>query len=230
MFESFHQLIKILTDKAISWTTKIATTIIVIFVIWTINNSLNFIDSFNTNNKLNQLEKISIVLKDSTLTVQQKKILIDTRVKIFNHKSALEYICDFISSLPEKIHFPISTNKNKEIVKTVNPINSVNNSVNIKNPILQFIFSNIFLLLFQIALPFILFISDKSKFHKNAIAASIFSIILLSGVAFLISFIFDFIPLILNRPWINYSLDFIIQSTIWILAIYFSAKAKKHKT
>lgn len=226
MTEIFYRLIKDFTDETVRITTKLFTLIIILISIWFVNDTFDFINSYRTTNKLQHLEKITYLLRDSTLTKSQKLSLIKQRDYVLNHQTKLDYVSSFCDSFFKNISFK-SLNKAEKPhtttdIKIKEPKEEI---VPIKNYYLHFIFSNLFLLIIAIAVP--IFIIKQTKENIAVIIVSIVATLAaLFSLTLFISWILNFIPVIYNRPWINYILDFIIQSLLWIWLLISVARKK----
>lgn len=220
MFEPILHLIKVFTDKTIRFTTKVFTLILIIIGVWFINDTFDFVNSYRTYSKLESLEKITYLLKDKSLSNNEKQELIKERYYIITHKTRIEYLSYFYESFVKKISFTSFSKAKRVNTTTEQTINEpkpeiVNNTPIIKNYLLHFVFSNLFLIIIAVIVPIIIF-----KQNKNNIPTLIFSLIIvwtiLYFVAVFIAWVLNFIPVILDRPWINYILVLLIHGFIWI--------------
>lgn len=219
MIEPILHIIKIFTDGTIRVTTKLFTLLLILFSAWFINDTFDFINSNRTYNKLENLEKISLLLKDSSLSDNEKNELIKERYYIIKHKTTLENLSSFYWSFVKKISF-------KSLSKATNPAKTteqkisepkpatINNTPIIKNYLLHFLFSNLFLIMIAVIVPILIF-----KQNKSNIPTLIFSLIIVWAILYFISifiaWVLNFIPVILDRPWINYVLVLLIHSFFW---------------
>jgi hypothetical protein len=224
MIEQFIRLLKMFTDKEINPFIKIITIVFILSAIYLLNNSLDFVANYRLNNKLTQLEKISILLKDSTLTKTQKDALFKNRIYVLYHQSLLDRLFCLFENNAFSENSKITTQT--ERIKPSN--NSEPNVGVIKNPYLHFIFSNLILIIFVLMIPF--FSVNKETNAFGIIAVFVIIYIIGGLVCLLISYLMNLIPIILNRPWLNYILDFLIQLILWLILIFGSNKMQKKKS
>jgi hypothetical protein len=69
----------------------------------------------------------------------------------------------------------------------------------------------------------------EKKFIWNTFLGILILIIILAGFIWLFQFLFGLIPLIFNRPWINYVLNFSVQTCFWIVFGYVVNRNEKKK-
>ena len=81
MFEPYFQLIRSWTDKTVKWTTKIFHSILFFASLILINNTIDFVNTYRISNKITQLEQITALLKDSTISDNIKFKLIKFQLK-----------------------------------------------------------------------------------------------------------------------------------------------------
>ena len=200
------------------------------FSLWFLNDTFEFLYSYRINNKLDQIQKITLLIADTTLNAKTKNNLIIERDYILNHKTTLDHFSSFLNSSPLKISLTrrttLSNNKTKAAQTNNDEIASP-----IKNYWLHFLFSNFFIIIIMIVVSFQSFKNNKQSFFNTS-----FALIILWFFAYLfcllIAYLFDFIPVLFSRPWINYIVDFILQSILIIIAglIAKSIKNKSERT
>lgn len=220
MFDVLKHTIETLTSSTEKWTTKTATLTLIFFGLWFLNNTFDFTQSFRRNNRLQQLEQIGQLIKDTTLTKEQIDILIKERDLVFERRTTLDKVYSFLDSLPNTNFIKRKTESKPNIIAadsisdSTNSIKKADNNIDIieKHYWLHFVFSNFILLIVMLAVPFSI---SWDKGFKVVIGT-----IFILGILFLIglftAWVLDFIPVIANRPWINYTLDFIIQFLFWL--------------
>jgi hypothetical protein len=226
MFDSIIHVINIFTDKTVNWTTKSATGIIIVLVLLFTNNIFDFVHSYRTNNKLEQLDKIRVLLQDTTLTDKQKTHFVSERQYILDHKTVLDYVHLFFRSFSKKISFTNrKTEYNNSVIDTAKATDSTipliknensSSSIKTKNYWLHFFSSNLTFILIILFATIQAYKQHRHQFWELVFA--IFVVYFFSVLFFMFfSHLLDFIPVIFNRPWINYVLNFIIQLVIWLL-------------
>jgi hypothetical protein len=215
MIESFKHLINLLLDSSKSWGFKTAAIISIIGFLVLSDISLNISYNIHLNNKISQLEKIQS-LKDSYLNDSDKLNKILSIEKSIINK---EHYSDFLSRIISQISFIQKSNQNKN--PTTIPI----------NPIRSFFWmtlsSNYLIALF---FPFLLFVPLYGKDGRtaNGIVGWIASLILLTAIASLITWVSYQIPIILDNPVWNYVLNFVIHSLFLFLIIKIAKTNKKN--
>ena len=230
MFDFFNHIVKIITDKTQGWSTRSAAVILSLITLWFVNDTFDFANSFRTNNKLQQLETIGQLLKDSTLTKEQTDVLITERQQIFRHRTVIDNVHSFVDSLPNPISFIRRRTAQKPDTTIVTSKKPLNNDDSVPIPTkhywLNFISSNAFLLVALLFVPFNL------KFQKTELWVIMVANAVVFGVLFLlcmlIAYLFDLIPVIAGMPWVNYILNFSIQLFFWMIVGFALSKKTKH--
>lgn len=204
------------------------TVILILTGLWLANDTFDFIHSFRTSYKLEHLEKITLLLNDTTLSSNQRQHLLADRDYIIRNRSKLDYLSCLLDS------FSFHTSRTNRVIDTIRPTISadtikpsksddsktVNSSVPIKNYWWHFVFSNMFLLGLIIAIPLFAFKGSPQPFLILAVS----TIVMWAGIILIAigcAYVLDFIPVLWGRPWINYVLDFFIQSVFWTSIFYY---------
>ena len=104
------------------------------------------------------------MLKDKSLSNNEKQELIKERYYIITHKTRIEYLSYFYESFFKKISFTSFSKAKRVNTTTEQTINEpkpeiVNNTPIIKNYLLHFVFSNLFLIIIAVIVPIIIFIA-----------------------------------------------------------------------
>lgn len=230
MVEIYTHIIKIITDSTQRWTKRSAAVIVILFTLWLLNDTFDFVNSFRTNNRLQQLETIGQLLKDTTLTKEQADILITERQRIFGHRTVVDNVYSFLDSLPNPISLIKRSTTQKPDTTIVTSKKSLNNDDSVpmptKNYWLNFISSNAFLLVVLLFVPF------NIKFQKTGLWVIMVANAFVFGVLFLlctfIAYLFDLIPVIAGMPWVNYILNFSVQLFFWMIIGFALSKKAKH--
>lgn len=218
--EFIKEIKELIFDSNTSWGKLIAKLISLFVLLLIIDFSFNFTYNLHTSNKLSQLEVISS-LKESYKTDSTKiKEINKIENTIFNK----EHYSEFFPRLFSEISFNIKTKDQKipqintETITTTKPIRTL----------FWMTFSSNYLLV--IIMPFMIFlpIYDKKSRSGNAIAGWITALVIFGGIASLITWISYQIPLIYNRPYLNYILNFLIHTFFLILSVAFSSDKKKN--
>lgn len=231
MFDIFKHTIETLTSSTEKWTTKTATVALIFFGLWFLNNTFDFTQSFRINNRLQQLEQIGQLIKDTTLTKEQIDILKTERVLVFERKTTLDKAYSLLDSLPNSNFIKRKTVSNPKMREEASK-NSVtkeeSKSIDLvkKNYWLHYLFSNMFLIIVILAVPFSI---SWTKGFK-VIVGLIFILGSLFLFGMLVAYLLDLIPVIANRPWINYSIDFVAQLLFWMFIGLLAQKDKKNQS
>jgi hypothetical protein len=219
MFDVFKHTVDILTSSTERWTTKTATVALIFFGLWYLNNTFDFTHSFRLNNKLQQLEQLGQLIKDSTLTKEQTDILIKERELVFERMTTLDNVYSFLLDSLPNTNFIKSKTDNKpkpsdaDSKTSLKKDDNVDGSIPTKNYWWTFVSGNFILLFVMLFVPF------NTSFKKGIIVMTVANMFVL-GVLFLVcmffTYILDLIPVIAGRPWINYILNFVIQFVGWM--------------
>jgi hypothetical protein len=233
MSEAILHFIKMFTDNTIQWTSKLFAFFIALMVLWILNDTFDFIHSYRTSNKLQQFEKLSQLLSDTTLTPDQRKNLLSEKEYLFRNRSKLDCISSlydtlykhifFVSTKPDSVYNNKSLQNFKKNTKVDTTQISIPQTSNIdfddvpkKNYLLHFFFSNVALIALMFSIPYFVFQDKINKFGILVLATLIIwagLILLAVGMAKLL----DLIPILFGQVWISYLLDFIIQFIVWFL-------------
>tara|TARA_R110002051_G_C8647553_1_gene487100 strand:+ start:170 stop:868 length:699 start_codon:yes stop_codon:yes gene_type:complete len=223
MTEFFKQLVSLITDKTTSWGFKTALFISIIFLIFVCDFYLGFSSNYHLNNKIEQLEKIKSLKikydKDSINTLELNKI--EKRIFETTHYSerlSLLFLKDSIKS------------EKSNIIEQNNPTNNKPN-ITTKTPIFSLFWMSLTsnYLLF-IMLPFLLFLPlyHKGTRTGNGLLGMFATIIVILGMISISTLVAYQIPLILNNPFWNYCLNFIIHTLFWLIFYFIGKKQQKN--
>lgn len=198
-------VVNYLTDNTKKVSSKAIFILLGICLIFIIDNSLSFSYYYNISKKTESLKSISETLKDTLLDEKERKLLIDLRGNIISHKTLKDKSFDYLTNFK----FDDSQENKIEEIKTDS-----------RNNVIHFITSSWWLILggvvFIIVIPFVIF--KKGTSILNLLLGFIF----MEGFFYLLSLIlsklFSFIPLIMNKPIINYVINFILSSSLlWLI-------------
>jgi hypothetical protein len=67
----------------------------------------------------------------------------------------------------------------------------------------------------------------EKPFNWGMLIGMLMIAVIIAGIVWFNQYLFSLIPLILNKPWINYILNFIIHTGLWGLIITVSNKNNK---
>lgn len=219
MIESFKELINLFTDKSKSWGHKTAVIISIIGIAFLIDLCFDVSYNITLNNKISQLEEIQkLKIGYSNDSLKLRKI-----EKIENQVINKVHYTDYIEeSLFKKSNIKSTsknvTNNKKSQVKKVTVIEPTFS-------LFWMVISSNYLLV--IIFPFLLFLPlyPKTKINSTVLLGWFSSLVVISGIICLITWMAYQIPLILKNPIYNYILNFIIQS----IFIAINVKMNKNK-
>ena len=222
MDKLLDRVLKFFENKAIHFGLRTSIFIISIFVLTTSDYYFNFSYDYHLNNKIEKLKSINSLkniyktdsLKLAELTELENRIFKRTHYSDRLRNLDLSQINIFKKSDKTEIKRPVIKNDNTTINK---PIRSL----------FWMIMSSSYFFVFTIIIMLILpFTGSVHREIKN-ILGSIAAIIIIIGIISLITWIAYKIPLIWNRPYLNYILNFILQSP-FIYLIYWWNKTGKN--
>jgi len=222
MDKILERIFKFFENKSIHFGFKTSIFIISIFVLFACDYYLDFTYDNHLNNKIEKLQSINNLkkiyksdsLKLSELTELENRIFKRAHYSDRLRNLDLSQINIFKKSDKTEIKRPVIKNDNTTINK---PIRSL----------FWMIMSSSYFFVFTIIIMLILpFTGSVHREIKN-ILGSIAAIIIIIGIISLITWIAYKIPLIWNRPYLNYILNFILQSP-FIYLIYWWNKTGKN--
>ncbi|NCP61359.1 MAG: hypothetical protein GW839_13815 [Flavobacteriales bacterium] len=222
MDKILERIFKFFENKSIHFGFKTSIFIISIFVLFACDYYLDFTYDNHLNNKIEKLQSINNLkkiyksdsLKLSELTELENRIFKRAHYSDRLRNLDLSQINIFKKSDKTEIKRPVIKNDNTTINK---PIRSL----------FWMIMSSSYFFVFTIIIMLILpFTGSVHREIKN-ILGSIAAIIIIIGIISLITWIAYKIPLIWNRPYLNYILNFILQSPL-IYLIYWWNKTVKN--
>lgn len=228
MFEAFGHLLKLFTDKTVKWTAKSATVLVIFLLLWWVNNMFDFGHSYRLSNKLEHLEKISLLLKDTSLTNEQQLVLKAERSYIFEHKSAFDHIYNYCSSFPSEVVNFIHKNLYNKKVEPSKYVKSQKNTIPMiktRDRYWHFITSSIIIWLFCLFVIYLM-VTDKKTLIGNLILGIIGLLLVAYITSLLFATILSLIP-VFDHLWINYGLNVLIQLIILGYFLYIDLKKRK---
>ncbi|WP_298289175.1 hypothetical protein [uncultured Lutibacter sp.] len=222
MDKLIERILKFFENKSIHFGLRTSLFIISIFVLTTCDYYFNFTYDIHLNNKIEKLESINNLkeiyktdsLKLYELTELENRIYKRTHYSDRLRNLDLNQINIFKKSNTTEIKRPVIKNDN----------------ITIKNPIRSLFWmvltSNYFFIILIIGLFIMPFTGSVHRELKNVLG-SIAAIIILIGIIYLITWIAYKIPLIWNRPYLNYILNIILHSP-FLYILYASFKKQKN--
>ena len=211
----FESILKYITDKQTKLSTKAYVTIIGITLFIAIDKIVGFSYHYFIDKKIEEVELVGRILKDTTLEKNNRKELITLRQDILSKKYFYDYIADEVESIIN----------NDSSIKEVSNKNS-----NIQEPRNNFIFlmssSACYIIIYLVVL--IAYLFDKKFSILQRIAMEIIIVVLGVILISILNWILGYVPKISQNTWnYNYVLNFLIQITLIGLTVYFSYRKKK---
>lgn len=200
-------------DRRLS--SKAALVMFIILGVLFVDNYLGFSYNYNTDRKIEQVEKINALIKDTSVDSTTKSFALNIRSEVINRKNSVDYLLSLFRgksniSIKHQDNIPIDTAKNNDPI--ISPIKN-NFWFNISA-------GGLYYLLAIIMIPMML-LTDKHTSFSQRLATGIASTIsfVLFGLFFI--WILGLIPQVTRTTWIwNYIINFTIQSTtIWLLVL-----------
>ena len=208
-----------LTDKTRRFSHKATMIMSLLAILILVDNILGISYYYNNQNKIEQIQKISELIKNPSLDEKSKDELKQLRKDILHHKSLKDLTCDLISN--------ISFDEDKPKVKHLEKLPKQSESsipTKQRNYYWHFISSSWFWLILMIGLPIAAIADKKESLGKNLLLLFLLEI-LLWFFAWLHAKLLSLIPIIWNEPLYNYFINVSI-SIILIAIVYFKDKKK----
>ncbi|AIN75086.1 hypothetical protein SAMN02745938_1057 [Flavobacterium psychrophilum DSM 3660] len=194
------------TDKTKKLPHKVILFLIAVILVILLDNLLSFSFSYNNGNKIEQIEGINKIIKDTTLSDAEKKKLFILRENIVNHLTWKDKAFDFLTS----IEFKNDIESEKPIIKPIGKpaTKPIIASIKLKTRdyFWHFISSSWLFIVLMVILPFIGLLDKKTKFWES-IGIIIIVEPFLYGICWVYAKMFSFIPIILDNPIYNYILN-----------------------
>jgi hypothetical protein len=221
MDKILDRVFKFFENKSIHFGLRTSIFIISIFVLTTCDYYFNFSYDYYLYNKIEKLESIDNLkkiyktdsLKLAEMTELENRIFKRTHYSDRLRNLDLNQIKIFKKSDTNEIKRPVIKNENTTIIK---PIRSL---------FWMVLTSNYFFIILIIGLIIMPFTGSVHRELKNVLGA-IAAIILLIGVIYLITWIAYKIPLLWNRPYLNYILNLLIHSPFIYLIFWWNRAGK----
>ena len=218
MDKLLDRIIKFFDNKSISFSIRTSIFIISIFVLTTSDYYFNFSYDYHLNNKIEKLKSINSLKKTYKTDSLKLAELTELENRIFKRA----HYSDRLRNL-DLSQFKIL--KKSDTTEIKNPV--IKNDTTINKPIrslfwmvLTSSYFFIFLIILLLVLPFNGYPHNELKNLLGSIAA----IIILIGVVSFLTWVAYRIPLIYNRPYLNYILNAISQSPLIYLIIWWNKK------
>lgn len=203
MSELISKIWTFFENKRISVPRKISITILIILLILFVDNIVGFSYLYVNSQELDYLlkiEKTKVAFKQDTITC---KLLDEMKYDFINRKTVVE---QFLELFDNQSTLKVKTSHNN----MQQEIDSQNIQ---RNQILHTVSSSLFWIIWLIIFLFMLVISPFAP-PENKWGLILGMVIGISGMSILIwvtQWLFGLLPIFFNRPWINYTLQFILN-------------------
>lgn len=184
-------------------------TLLIFVLVLTSDYFLGISESFITNRKIEQINKIELLIINNKVSDETKKQLIDIKNEVVNHKglwssfSDLDLISEYSNPIKLANKYPKTDNNNVPIVE---------------NDLVHRITSAWFIFMVMILIVLLTFISNSFRNSKTLLVI-LFIEVSLWFTALGFSYIFSLIPIIYN-PAINYILNCFLCVLLILLITY----------
>ena len=217
MNQTIDKITEFLFDENRRLSSKAAVVVFTIIALLIIDNVLGFSYYYNTDKKVEQIQKLNIIIKDPTLDNTTKTFALHLRSEIIDRQNVLNQIFYFSINFKWFRFKQNPINSSKEIDNTSESI--------VKNNFWFHITAGGFYYLIAISmLPGIVFFDKKTSLTQR-IATGIFATILFFGLGLFFYWLFNFIPQVSSSTWIwNYLLNLILQFLLIALLIQTAKK------
>lgn len=204
-------IVNFLTNKAFSIPVKILTVIFIVLTLILINDFFGFSFYYSNSQKINQLKTIAELKKNYSNDLNLLSKLENIEDKIFERQNLLSNF--------------LRLTKNETKSQSLNSFNLQDKQYS--QPWLTISASFFFLIIFiVIFLTFLIAPFTEKKFNWSVQIGLLIFLLVDIGLIWTFQFLFSFIPIFFNTPWINYSLYIFI----WIIAMVLIGKiATKQK-
>jgi len=206
-------------DKRLS--SKAAVVVFIILAIIFVDNILGFSYSFSSDKKIEQVQKLNLILRDSTTDSTTKVFALNLRSQIIERKNIVNQTLSFFrgkSNNTIKHHAnnpPANAKPNEPLISSIK-----------NNFWFNVTASGIYFLLAIIIIPVMLFTDKKTSFTQR-FATGIATAISFVLFALFFIWVLGLIPQITNSTWVwNYVTNFLIQAAVIGLLVYVGQQKK----
>jgi hypothetical protein len=219
----FKSITDFFSDKTKSWGFKTATFISIIGFIFLVDVCFSFSYNYHINTKLENLKEIehlkNAYANDSIKLVKIKELEHDIMYKEHYLNIALKRV----RNISETYNTP---SKNQEAITQTTEKEIINKTTDIRNIYWMVGSSNLLIVLVFPILLFLPLFGGKESRTGDLIIGVFATLILLGLFAVVTTWIAYKIPIILDKPFLNYILNFLIHSLFWLLVIKNSSDKK----
>jgi len=210
--EIVNIIVNFFTDNTKRLTTKAATFLAVIIMLLFIDNIFSFTFYNNIDKKLTYIEKANKLIADSSSSVYDKEYLIEQKELIIKRTTIKDFIWNIVKNSSNQL-----LNNTKSI--------SLENTDN-RNKLIHFTTSSLLLLVIMVILPFITYLDRSLGFLKATLVVVIGEFIMYAA-CLMVSKLLYYIPIILQKPLINYCINLALNLIVVIIMYKYSNKKSK---
>ncbi len=222
----FAGLVSFFTDKKHSISSKVLGIIFIVATVFFINDLLGFTFYYSVNQKINQIEKIEKLKRDTLLSPENFVFLNRLEARLKDRENIVDRFINMFkeTALNETGKLSVETSKTTNIDFEMNTSSKEkrvlienNEDIDLRSRLWHTISSTFVFLFILIIVPFMPFITKD--FSKGSLLAVIFIFVLTSGLVWLSQYLLGLIPLIRNTPIINYLINASTQIAIGYLLV-----------
>jgi|GEM_PF-4864699 len=212
MFEFLKHISDLIFDNSKSWGKRTSTFISLLFFLILADFTFNISFNIFTENKLNQLEKITKLKEDYNNNNDRLKEIKTIESEIFKREHYTEFISRNFNELSNRKNIGNETNKIED-----------------KRSIPLMILSSNTILIIMVFILILPIFGGKEARQSNFFIGFFSSLLFISFLIGIVTIISYQIPLINNNPKLNYLTNFLIQILFyWVFYLIFKKKNNKN--
>lgn len=224
---ALDSFINFLLDKERVISAKAAVIVFIILAVVLVDNTLGFTYYYNSGKKIEQIQSLNNIIKDTTTNIQTKDYAIRQRSEIIKKETFFSKAITFIQNLK---FYNNNTNKNIENINTAKSEQQIPEKIELstKNNFWFHISSGgVYYLLGILILILMPFIDNKISLIQK-VATGILGGITISFFGLLFFWICSLIPQISTKTWFwNYMINVFIQFSIIGIITFIGKRSQK---
>ena len=219
MSSYIDHITEFLFDEHRRLSSKAAVVVFAFLTILLIDNVLGFSYYFSIDKKVEQIQKLNSIIKDSTTDNTTKTFAINLRSEILKRENIINQSFSFFRNIK------LPSSKKDQINPTNDPAKTIDVSIR-NNFWFHITAGGIYYLIAILALPIMIF-RDKKTSLPQRIATGILAAALFFGFGWLFYWLFNFIPQVSTTTWIwNYIINLVLQFSLIGLLVMTNQKKK----
>lgn len=199
----FKQSMTFFIDRDKSITQKLSIGILILGLLIVVDDQIGLSFFYSSSQKISQAQKLSTIMRSDSIDAQTKQELRALQLKILRRKGTISYLWDFTKSAINSRSAQITNPKPNSII------------VNQRNIVFHVLSSNWALLI--LAFVGVTGLLLQKKVGGNEISAIIIIVCGIGFIVILFSYAFSLIPIIHDKPGINYALNALLHLLIFII-------------